>query len=349
MRPPPRNSVAESVFPLDFAPRLVFQRIRGLRQFRPLPNLTTLDLFDLHADETFFCILNETSPHLQHLVLRNVSTRTLHPQESLPRIMLPSLTSLTVSNASSLPGLRSYILPWLLTPNLEYLELAGNTFRPRMTIILMVEGSFPKQAFFSHPDRLVNLRTLRLKHFITSHSFSSNSLLPFDPVYLHAMSNIEQLDLMDTMGKPILGPGSSPTLRRSRSINLREHTQRRYMKRDKLPVNEIDDSHVWPNLRIITLDSIRADDLVWLCEIVSVRPQIEAVKLSRSSFRHLANSVLLKDGHFTVKQPAAFKSRFDWEDKEGDVPVEQWLRSQVTVSGICIDENPIQWDEGQIS
>ncbi|KAJ4475073.1 hypothetical protein J3R30DRAFT_3259779, partial [Lentinula aciculospora] len=52
----------------------------------------------------------------------------------------------------------------------------------------------------------------------------------------------------------------------------------------------------WPNLTTVTLDTLRAKDLLWLCELIAARPEIKTVHLSRSAKRHLACSLTMWRG-----------------------------------------------------
>lgn len=92
----------------------------------------------------------------------------------------------------------------------------------------------------------------------------------------------------------------------------------------------------WPNLTTITLDTIRARDLLWLCELVATRPEIKTVYLSRSAKRHLASSLSIKRGGEKNKDTFAC-----WELSErkplvrmpelekGDIEPVQWLEEHV--------------------
>lgn len=320
-------------------PRLSYLRLYGIYPMQSLPSLTTLEIDSLQTNLASFRELVRVST-LRHLVLRR-----LHPlSQSTDAIYasvvvdIPSLESLAVSWVET-PSPSPSLLSMISTPNLECLELYGTGLPDLSTC-------------FQSPSSLESVRTLRL----TNIQGLSGNRLSRNASFFHSITGIRNLQLFHTSAANVLPTNAQVRMGRSRSIDLRDHTSRRLYNFPTLrnergvdissPNTTVanDSPSIWPQLQSITMDTIAVTDLLWLCELLTLRPQIESVNVSKSAARHLRGSLMIEDQKIVPRPSGYLESRFDWEERGGDV--EEWLRGRVELKTIDTDGEHVDWKRG---
>lgn len=354
-----------NILPLAFnsAPRLQRQTIRGAAIQYPLRGLTSLEIHDVIPDEPSFRDLSLQSPGLKELSLIGLHP-LLEPTDINHLVVFPALQALTISFARMNFTPDTSILALMSPPNLHSLHIRGPNL-PEAT------ASFP------NPANLTNLHTLCLEEIavflrlgVTFAPFcfalpsvkhlqlistSPQPLFPVEPVeqrkpLLRSRSGELRSRTTNNGSGALPNPFQAPVLApRAAEIDFR------LLSKDKtqpiklpfsLPDSDSSKSKSkqpythWPNLTTITLDTIRARDLLWLCELVAARTEIETVYLSRSAKRHLASSLSIKRGDEKNKAKEMISC---WELAErrplvrlpmlerGDKDPVQWLQEHVKV------------------
>ncbi|KAE9394745.1 hypothetical protein BT96DRAFT_998253 [Gymnopus androsaceus JB14] len=341
------------------APCLQRQSVRGVPLQFPLQGLTSLEIHGAYPEESIFRDLSLQSPGLGELVLTKLNPMLDPADNANSSIVFPALRALTVSFARKVYAPRTCILAFISPPNLTHLEIRGvNVPDP--------DTSLP------NPAILTKLHTLCLEEVLVQHPINS-SQSPTLPTFYLTLPSVKHLKLISTAPQPLFPaePERKPLLRsrsgelRSRkSAGLLPHPSQpraaeidfRVLSRDKTQPVKLPFSPEaaassskpyphWPNLTTITLDAIRARDLLWLCTLVATRSEIDTVYLSRSAKRHLASSLSIKRGdekskdvfscwEFAERKPLVRVPQLE----KGDIDPVQWLEERVKVFDFCRKE-----------
>ncbi|KIK61823.1 hypothetical protein GYMLUDRAFT_578936 [Collybiopsis luxurians FD-317 M1] len=292
------------IFPITFvsAPLLRRQSLRGVPVQFPLQRLTVLELDHVLPDEQSFRDLAAQSPALEELTMTEILPM-LRPADlnAHPKIYFPALRSLKVSFVRMAYAPGTSVLALMSPPNLTHFQIRG---------IYLPEAS----TSLPDPAHLTNLHTLRLHEIAVQHPPRPGISLNSASFFL-SLPSVKHLQLIETSPQPLFpepeatrkpllrsrsgelrsrfnDPSSSSFLSRPKEIDLQILT-REPGPAVKLPSEKSSTSSSapslythWPNLTTITLHTIRAKDLLWLCELVASRPEIETVYLSHSARRY---------------------------------------------------------------
>ncbi|KAJ3929910.1 MAG: hypothetical protein NXY57DRAFT_1014561 [Lentinula lateritia] len=353
----------DRIIPMFFKslPRLKHQRVYGVDIQYPLHGLTSLHLSHLLPDETNFRYLSINSPALVELCLISLYPMAHAAKPVQSKISFPALRSLRVSFARRAFASGTCILALMSPPNLTSVEIRGFAFPDSV-------NSFPDSSL------LTQLHTLRLEQVVFT---SPNSLdVPLhDPSFYLGLTAVRHLQLISTSPQSLFPEPEAKVkpLLRARSGDFRELWTVSRRESTLLPpvlANELDSNMLskhkgqllfspedtakskssivhthWPNLTTITLDTIRAKDVLWLCELVAVRPEIETVYLSRSAKRHLASLTMRKgekkdrfsSWDVDMERKNLVRRRPDVE--KGDMDPVGWLEQRVKVYELESDTN----------
>ncbi|KAJ6520649.1 hypothetical protein B0H19DRAFT_1166944 [Mycena capillaripes] len=323
------------------APSLSSLRLHGVTSPVPFVGLRSLEIQGLRSVYADFQAMAVASPLLTELILPRLRLMVDLQSMSLAPIEIPSLKTLALSFSKPHPSNQFNpchdLLSLLSIPNLEYLELAG--------------GHIPDlNKSFQNPSVFTKLRTLRLVNIPFHGQITVRNSRADNSDFLYGLSTIEELEfihshperlllLRDTteqvsMGRP-----------RARSIS-REIRSRPIRLLVKAPVDQHPFGQQqtleppYPNLRSVSLDTLLAGEALWLYQLVLDRPQIQVVKLSQMTERHLATSMGTVDGvlqttpHLHLKQLS--------QPDATRVNVGKLLRDRVVVKEIDND-GYIQW------
>ncbi|KAF5387386.1 hypothetical protein D9757_005722 [Collybiopsis confluens] len=350
-----------STYPICFkaAPRLQRQSLRSVPVPLPMHGLTVLRIEYIVVNEQELRVLAVNSPALEELALTQLYPSTQPLDLKSPKIVFPTLCSLTVS-FRQIPRPVAGVFALMSTPNLSYLQ---------------IRGICQPDPFVSFPDpaTLTNLHTLCLND-ITLNSSQSGGVSRNDALFYLSLPSVKHLQLISTPPQSLFPEQDAtrkPVLKSRRSGELRSHFNRPSPSSSLAPrANEIDLQTLtraqwptvklplspqkslstsatvpynhWPNLTTITLDTIRAKDLLWLCELVASRPEIETVYLSHSAKRHLASSLSMWKGDPASNTKGSLSSwdanlqlkplrlsRYNVE--HGDMAPADWLEKHVQV------------------
>ncbi|KAK0191812.1 hypothetical protein F5146DRAFT_1050402 [Armillaria mellea] len=311
-------------------PRLSHQRLLGTNPLCPLIHLSSLDMYRVFITPSTCKALFSECPALKALVLRGVWTLVDGTaNDTLPGIEAPSLVFLTLGQIRShTPNLS--VLSMLSCPNLEFLE-----FRGPATVI--------PPSFVS---RLVKLRTLRFTECSNFTSPRNGRLMDF--AALHTLPAVAHVQFYHSACEDILPIGDAqpqPSRRRlsigSRAMALRSAEANRTADRDplgirrSLPERAKVSAAIWPNLQSVVLDSIRARDVLWLCDLVRDRQgSVKIIKLSHSAKRHLTGSLMMQGEDPNIEFLLASTSLWGRRPGPGHTGADKWMASHVEIRGI---------------
>ncbi|KAJ3763817.1 hypothetical protein EV360DRAFT_78022 [Lentinula raphanica] len=303
-------------------PKLRVQRLCGVDVHFPLRGLTTLEIADVRPDEVSLGYLARYSPALEELRLVRLhpmmNAVDLQSDSSQPKFSFPALRTLIVSftpRTRFTPG--TCALALLSSPNLQHLEIRGPSI-----------PSDPATAF-PNPSSLTKLHTLCLQDIVFTNP-SQPQEVHHDPSFFLGLTSVRHLQLIDTPPQALFPnqfESKPKRLLRSRSSELKvpstdgvmhpffcaNELDHRVLSKQKGELSKLSfsfpsrstpstaglgttsESHThthWPNLHTLTLSTIRAQDVLWLCELVASRPgEIKTVYLSHTAKRHLAELV----------------------------------------------------------
>ena len=265
-------------YSLDF-PRLNVLKMEG--SIPPISNLTSLTIGKLYATYEAISHILTTSPGLQHLALYDLfPLPTTLPQDT-PLIRADSLRSLAVNMQWTHHPRHTHIFKYLAMPNINYLELDGD----RWSIL-----------DFGQSLSSAKIDTLRISN-CSGKSFDANTI-----DFLHSLSTLRHLQLVNTSTQLLFKIKSPRNLAHRTSINFHSSSS---LSRPTTPT-DVDAilaiqqrrsvlASVWPALRIISLDTLIAADVVNLCKFITFHKHVEVVELSTSARRHLSSSLHRKD------------------------------------------------------
>ncbi|THU92348.1 hypothetical protein K435DRAFT_840617 [Dendrothele bispora CBS 962.96] len=281
----------------------------------PHERLSSVDCHLLLPNEASFRQMARMCPTLERLTLRSLLPLESPLPSRAPPILMPSLRFLSVNPTLPQRGIswrfssETSILSILSAPKLHHLRIDGRSGTPQPQNFLPSLASFPS---------LYILRRDRFEFFDSD--FDSDFSRVFkDIAYFQEPSSVKHLQLVQTSQKTLPTPralGSDRGLQNlhwswhdskmTREITLPLLTPRRN-ERDTstntststaLPTGPI----IFPSLETLTLNSIRYQDILWLCELIanhqpnvpSSSSSIKRVYLSKSSMKHLRTSFTLE-------------------------------------------------------
>ncbi|KAJ6496988.1 hypothetical protein C8R47DRAFT_1113382 [Mycena vitilis] len=293
----PHASVSMGIPPgglLMQAPLLSSLRLQGVASPVPFVGLRSLDIQGLRTRYAEFRDMVVASPLLTELILPKLRLMVDLQSKPLSPIEIPSLKILALSfykaNPSNQLNPCHDLLSLLCVPNLEYLELAG--------------GNIPDLAkSFQDPSVFTKLRTLRLVNVSFMGRVGARDPEIDNCDYLRALTTVESLEFIHSHPANLLP--SRHTVNQSGAVRSRTRSISREMRFRPLGVPRRDPSVPqvtqamelrFPNLRTISLDTLLAAEALWLYHVVSERPQIQVVKISPVTERHLATSMRMVDG-----------------------------------------------------
>lgn len=316
-------------------PRLSHQRLLGTNPLCPLTHLSSLDMYRVSMTPSTCKTLFSECPALKTLVLRGVwSLDEGTILDTLPEIEALSLVSLTFGQIRSHTANFS-VLSMLSCPNLEFLEFRGPATNIPPTFV----------------SKLVKLHTLRFNECSIVVSSRTGRLMDFTA--LHTLPAVAHVQFYHSACEDILpvgDPQPQPSRRRlsigSRAMALRSAETSRDADRDPLgirrspPLQRAEASSViWPNLQSVVLDSIRARDVLWLCDLVRDRQgSVKTIKLSHSAKRHLMGSLVMQGEGPNIEFLLAFTSLWTRRPEPGHTGVDKWMAKHVEMRGMESDD-----------
>lgn len=288
-------------------PKLTVLKVQGLI-VPSISNLTSLTIRKLSGSYYGISQIFTTSPGLKHLTLPHLLPLAIPPQTTL--IRADSLHSLAISLVHSHPpGQASYIFNYLAMPNIKYLELDGDAWRT---------SDLGQSLSSAHLD------TLRISN-------RSENSLDIDTInFFRSFSTLRHLQLVHASTRGLLSKGAQRLVRKTSMNfrNLRPNDGRPYLYAIQ-PIQPVQPApaNVWPELRIITLDTLTAGDVVNLCDFLTCHKHVQVVELSTSARRHLSSS-LRRNDDTVYQRPSLFKAA---GSEEGLNDVEEWLGKMVDI------------------
>ncbi|KAL0059723.1 hypothetical protein AAF712_013519 [Marasmius tenuissimus] len=351
-------------------PNLRHLTVRGIDPPTPFTrSLTHLDIFLVDLGPQGFRNLVAECPDLEVLALRaiRIPTPSLPSDESTKPIHMDRLKMLTLefgrAMQHNLMDDPKRVLAYVIAPNLEEMHVST--------------GGIPIWLGNLLPDStcLGKLRRLRLdavvkdaENLFTRRVVDNSRWFRDLPSITGEDTGLEEVEMVHSVGEvlgidfPPSGPQPQlgrlggddlnlppplfvpvmPLQPRSRDVYLLG--QRSYpsfvLSSSSSPTFS---STPFANLRTIAIDTIRADEMLWFCRLLAVRPSIRVVTLSEAALRSLRSSLFLyKDGgkegkeewKIRLKKPsyAAYRSEFEEGDSEAEargMDVVEWVKNKV--------------------
>ncbi|KDR80950.1 hypothetical protein GALMADRAFT_1116695 [Galerina marginata CBS 339.88] len=235
----------------------------------PIPsNLTSLTARNLRIGYYETQSLFSASPYLKNLVLHDLLPAQLPVPDDYTPIQANSLHALAIQSHGIDGRLPIYFLRFLIIPNLRYLEVDGNT---RVASIL---GSSITSS------KITKLRISNCsRFFFLTHPTNSEQEIKF----YHSLSAIQELELIHAPTEGIISTMALGHDTRSRNSTRRRSIERRYApSHDDIVESQIADMTLgsnhrsqsdnipWPELHIITLDTLLPGDVVRLVDFVKL-------------------------------------------------------------------------------
>ncbi|KAF8159250.1 hypothetical protein B0H34DRAFT_396394 [Crassisporium funariophilum] len=277
---------------LSTLPMLTKFKAEGMR-IPITPNLTSLSIHRLLANYEEISSMFASSPNLRYLALSELLPMTSPVPAQAPVIYASSLESLAVNMRlrSSHPN-PIYLFQYLAIPNVVYLELDGDAWTP---------------ATFGNSLSSAKIDTLRVSNR-PHHSRGSDLNIRF----LHSFTTVRYLQLIHAPTQPFLSnlDENVQGIPRRRSIDANRPIRPTTFHN----IHSIDSQQSmipWPNLRIISLETLISQDVANLCEFVA---------------RHK----LLEIGDTVYSRPTFFSSKLD-NPEGGLAGVEEWLGTLVQI------------------
>lgn len=302
------ESHGQRPYSVDF-PKLTILKARGL-MVPTISNLTSLSVSKLFGSGHAISQMFTASPGLKHLTLHQLMPLSdLLPHGAL--IRADSLRSLAVSLRWSHPPGRAstYIFQYLAMPNIKYLELDADGW---------------KMSDFGQSLSSAELDTLRISNR-SEKSFQTDTIN-----FLHSFSTVRHLQLVNISTRSLLFK-SAGNLTRKSSINFRKPFRPApptgLDATTPIQHNASGSASVWPGLRIITLETLAAGDVLNLCDFVTCHKHVQDLELSKSARRHLSSS-LRRKGDNVFQRPSLFITA---GNEEGLNDVEEWLGKMVDI------------------
>ncbi|KAK7020510.1 hypothetical protein R3P38DRAFT_2969888 [Favolaschia claudopus] len=347
----PRLAILELIFPnpspvvsmgtpgrlLLQAPSLVSLRIHGVTSPVPFVGLRSLAIEGLRTSHAEFRDMVVASPLLTELILPKLRLTVDLQSQQLDPIEIPALKVLALSFSKPPPSNAfnscHNLLSLISVPNVEYLELAGSDI-PDLS------------RSFQNPSAFIRLRTLRLVNITI---IGRNDEVD-NRDYLRALTTIEELELIHSHAEyliPTENTAKEKPRHRTRSISREIRFRQSYWPRPG-PQRQGDDPLeraeaaaaasssstnsvlIYSNLRSVSLNTLLAAEAAWLYHLVLERPDIQMVKLSPMTERHLVASLGLVDGVVQPVPTAAWTKRVDTPEVQSH-DVLKLLRERVEI------------------
>ncbi|KAF9255819.1 hypothetical protein L218DRAFT_1008142 [Marasmius fiardii PR-910] len=326
-----------------------------------LQELRELDIHHVSISDASFRQLASNCPRLETLALRSIhisEPSLLDSKSPIPMVHLHSLVLEFVRGTSVLDtNPYNNVLACIVAPNLDYLEVSSPALQINLIDVL------------PDPTALRDLKKIKLVGI--SKTISRRSLIgggdtvndnsnwfkqlpesvPIEEIHLsHTSSEIlgiqfpvpassrnrltgDDLDLRPPYA--CRGPEQgSRDIYLLRGINFNPVPLFGHHSHSFSPPLSITASGPFKHLKSITVESFVADDMVWLCRLVSSRPNVRSVYLSKSALSTLrASLVLFEDsklgGWFVkIQKPGYMTYRLDHVEEKG-VDAEKWVRERV--------------------
>ncbi|KAF5360154.1 hypothetical protein D9758_011348 [Tetrapyrgos nigripes] len=312
-------------------PTLRSLRLTGLDIFPFGPeHLTSFDMHLWSLSEDSLRQFASRTPLLERMTLRHLYLLEEVTSTDAPPISLPSLRYLSLSFRGSIDG-RKFALALLSIPNLEYLQIINEHGVPDPYLILPNPASLSnlhtlqlnkvRLDMHTAEQRLVPSYILRLpcvKHL-------QLIATPGDKLFPEIEKTPKPIRRSRSIDRGADGVSSSfaslvdrPSPFRHREIGrwgfeipyevtlpsmATEHSKTNLSgfennTSSSSPFPPFDthssSSLTFPHLTTLTIDSLRAQDVLWACELVGRRMAIKRVYLSKSSMRHLISSFTIE-------------------------------------------------------
>ncbi|KAG7087040.1 hypothetical protein E1B28_013019 [Marasmius oreades] len=333
----------------------LFRSIPNLRKvvlygFDRLPPLThelrELDIYRVELSNTSFQRLATVCQRLEVLTLRSiwVSKGSLSDDSPTP-IKMDSLRTLTLNFEDVGPfvknaNLSKHYLTHVLAPNLEYLEVSPAELS-RINLFNMLPN----------PSSLTSLRTLKLVGVSKTVQRQTVSGDMDNSIWFKSLPSsnvVEEIHLSHSSGE-VLGidfpiPDSSGEPRSGDELRDMERLSDIYYigRSQKYEPNPVVDSMrpssstaSLTNLKSLTVETLVAEDMVWMCRLITVRPTIRMVWLSESALLTLRTSLILWEDRdsgrsfIKIQKPGYMGCEFKEHVEEKGVDVERWVKERV--------------------
>ncbi|KAF9483007.1 hypothetical protein BDN70DRAFT_874241 [Pholiota conissans] len=313
-------------------PNLRILRVEGL-YFPYNPNITTLSVFHLRLAYQDVQTMFSSLPNLTTLVVKDILSISSPIPSDRTLIEVKSLRTIAVSCTGRHEDSQIYLFKLISVPNLTHLELDG-AFAMSISVVFDASISDAK------------IETLRLSN-CPNHPPYGGTVKDFE--MFHSFTFLRHLQIVRA---PVIAALFSKTTNpisrsRTRSIHLPKPPN---MYGQPMPgmrlrgndlgsnlhqgtaalANEAFDPMAqtndlpWPDLRIISLDTLSAADVALLCTFVNRHDGVHTVELSKTTMRHLSQS-LQRFGNQVNPKP--WRARYDSDEGMKDVP--EWLAERV--------------------
>ncbi|KAL0057196.1 hypothetical protein AAF712_016170 [Marasmius tenuissimus] len=348
-------------------PNLRHLTVRGIDPPTPFTrSLTHLDIFNVDLGPRGFRNLIAECSDLEVLALRaiRIPTPSLTSDESTEPIHMDRLKMLTLefgrAMQHNLMDDPKRVLAYVIAPNLEEMHVSTGG------IPIWLGNLLPD------PTCLGKLRRLKLdavvkdaENLFTRRVVDNSSWFRDLPSFTGEDTGLEEVEMVHSVGEvlgidfppsepqPQLGRSGGDDLNlplplfvpvmppqpRSRDVYLLAH--RGYPSFILSSLSSPTTSSLTPfaNLRTISIDTIRADEMLWLCRLLAVRPSIQVVTLSESALRSLRSSLFLYEGNkgewrIRLKKPSYLAYRSELEEggseaKARGMDVVEWVKDKV--------------------
>ncbi|KAJ3513765.1 hypothetical protein NLJ89_g2766 [Agrocybe chaxingu] len=311
---------------LQSLPNLTKLSLMGISRAPIVSNLTSLTLQALHATHGHAKAIFTASPNLMHLILADLCP--LHWPYSLSpeKIEAPSLRSLAVSLSRTYGDSSSIYLPSVLhAPNLSYLE---------------IDGDLSFYQVFGPSISLPKIETVRISDYHDRIFVDHPPYEQRDINLFHSLTSLRHLQLINVPVDSLLTRPETKKrgLVRRRSMNTPKPVEQETSGASQLAEGLPAQGLPWPELRSITLDTLRSSTVLSLCQYVSAHGGIRKIELSRNAMRHLTGS-LRREGD-RIFQPVTFADRLTqaqiWHycllwTPAGRKDVREWLSKLVEI------------------
>ncbi|KAK1216569.1 hypothetical protein PQX77_020799 [Marasmius sp. AFHP31] len=343
--------------------------IRGIDPPTPFTrSLTYLDIFYVDLGPQGFRNLVAECPDLEVLALRaiRIPTPSLFSEESTEPIYMNRLRKLTLefgrAMQHNLMDDPKRVLAYVIAPNLEEMHVSTGG------IPIWLGNILPD------PTCLGKLRRLKLdavlkdaENLFTRRVVDNSRWFRDLPSLTGEDTGLEEVEMVHSAGE-VLGidfppsepqpqPGRSggddlnlplsllvpvmPLQPRSRDVYLLGHRSYSSFVLSSSSPTTSSSSTPFANLRTIAIDTIRAEEMLWCCRLLAIRPSIRVVTLSESALRSLRSSLFLyKDGgnkgewRIRLKKPSYMAYRSEFEEGESEAEARgmdtvEWVKNKV--------------------
>ncbi|KAI4520926.1 hypothetical protein K525DRAFT_202493 [Schizophyllum commune Loenen D] len=150
--------------------------------------------------------------------------------------------------------------------------------------------------------------------------------------YFCGLKTVEHLHLTHSPGDSIMPLSSAPSMARRRSITALQEMSMAEVRDVLNGTTTPREDQLFPELHTVSLNTLKASDVAWLCNFVTIRaPQIRTVHLSSSAMRHLEGSLRRRGDKIETSPLTVLGSRRHAEDVLLPKDVGRWLKERVRV------------------